>query len=135
MTDQDIRNAGLKVTIPRMRILEIFEQYSNKHLSADEIYQLLRDSNVEIGFATVYRVLTQFEEAGLIIRHNFEGDHSVFELNQGEHHDHLVCDKCGKVVEFIDDIIERQQQAIAELHGFKMTAHSLNIYGLCPHCS
>lgn len=137
MENQDLRKAGLKVTLPRMKILEILEQSDQQHLSAEDIYRVLLDSDEEIGLATIYRVLTQFEGAGLVIRHHFEGGQAVFELDRGKHHDHLICIKCGKIVEFMDDSIEDQQKLIAEQNGFKITDHSLIIYGECnnPECS
>ena len=131
---QQLKEAGLKITVPRVKVLQILEQSSEHHLSAEGVYKALLEQDVDVGLATVYRVLTQFEAAGLVIRHHFEGDHSVFELSQGEHHDHLVCIKCGKVEEFIDKIIEDRQKMIAEQAHFKMTAHALNIYGFCPQC-
>lgn len=131
---QQLKDAGLKITLPRLKILQILEQGKDHHLSAEAVYKTLLDLGEDVGLATVYRVLTQFETAGLVSRHNFEGGHSVFELAQGEHHDHLVCVKCGKVEEFMDDMIEARQKIIAEQAGFKMTDHSLNIYGLCPLC-
>lgn len=131
---EDLRQAGLKITEPRIQILDILKQASGRHLSAEDIYQILHKANLDVGFATVYRVLTQFEQAGLVKRHNFESEQAVFELDQGIHHDHLVCCKCGRVEEFIDDVIEERQQRIAEKAGFKMTDHALNIYGLCPAC-
>ena len=136
MENQDIRNAGLKVTLPRVRILEILEKSDTRHLSAEDVYKRLIDRGEDIGLATVYRVLTQFEAAGLVERHHFEGAHSVFELNRGEHHDHLVCINCGRVVEFCDDTIERRQQEIAKKHGFTIEDHSLILYGRCknPEC-
>ena len=133
-TNDELKRAGLKVTLPRMKILQILEQVSEHHLSADKIYQTLLEQGEDVGLATVYRVLTQFEAAGLVMRHNFEGEFAVYELNQGEHHDHLVCVKCGHVDEFRDDIIEARQLSIAEQAGFKMTDHALNIYGLCTQC-
>ncbi|AOU14814.1 transcriptional repressor [Legionella pneumophila] len=114
--------------------MQILEQSRNHHLSAEAVYKALLESGEDVGLATVYRVLTQFEAAGLVSRHNFEGGHSVFELSQGEHHDHLVCVKCGRVEEFVDEIIEQRQKAIAERAHFKMTDHALNIYGICPQC-
>lgn len=134
MDKAELKSAGLKITLPRVKILKLFEDSQKRHLSADEIYTLLNDGDEEIAMATVYRVLSQFEAAGLIIRHHFEGDHSVFELNEGEHHDHLVCIKCGSVEEFLDDLIENRQKAVAHQAGFHMTDHSLNIYGLCREC-
>jgi Fur family ferric uptake transcriptional regulator len=131
---QQLKDAGLKITMPRLKILQILEQSSAHHLSAEDVYKALLEMGEDVGLATVYRVLTQFEAAGLINRHNFEGGYSVFELSQGEHHDHLVCVKCGRVDEFIDEVIEKHQRMIAERAGFKMTDHALNIYGLCPVC-
>jgi Fur family ferric uptake transcriptional regulator len=131
---QQLKDAGLKITLPRLKILQIMEQSVEHHFSAEGVYKALLEMGEDVGLATVYRVLTQFESAGLIHRHNFEGGHSVFELNQGQHHDHLVCVKCGRVEEFIDELIEQRQQMIAERAGFKMTDHALNIYGVCPGC-
>ena len=134
MDNSDLKKAGLKITVPRRKILEIMEKAKEHHLSAEDIYRLLMESGEEIGLATVYRVLTQFEEAGLIVRHNFEGGQSVFELDSGAHHDHLVCVKCNRVEEFVDDIIENRQQEIAKQAGYTITDHSLNIYGICADC-
>ena len=131
MENQDLRKAGLKVTLPRMKILEILEKSSQPHLSAEDIYRVLLDSEEEIGLATIYRVLTQFEGAGLVIRHHFEGGQAVFELDRGKHHDHLICIKCGKIVEFVNAAIEDQQKKIAQQEGFTITDHSLIIYGEC----
>lgn len=131
---QQLKEAGLKITMPRVKVLQILEQSEDHHLSAESVYKALLDMGEDVGLATVYRVLTQFEAAGLVSRHNFEGGHSVFELSEGEHHDHLVCVKCGRVEEFMDDIIEQRQRLIAEKARFKMTDHALNIYGLCPGC-
>ncbi|ASQ47167.1 ferric iron uptake transcriptional regulator [Legionella clemsonensis] len=131
---QQLKEAGLKITMPRLKVLQILEQSRDHHLSAEGVYKALLEMGEDVGLATVYRVLTQFEAAGLVNRHNFEGGHSVFELSQGEHHDHLVCIKCGKVEEFIDEIIEQRQQMIATQANFKMTDHALNIYGFCPEC-
>ncbi len=125
---QELRKAGLKITLPRLKILEILESAEPRHMSAEDIYKELIDSNEEIGLATVYRVLTQFEAAGLITRHNFEGGHSVFELDDGEHHDHMVCVDSGEVIEFVNDEIERLQKEIAEQHGFELLDHSLVLY-------
>ena len=129
-----LKKAGLKVTLPRLKILQILEEAKDHHLSAEAIYRDLLDSGEEIGLATVYRVLTQFEQAGLVVRHHFEGDLSVFELDHGEHHDHLVCLQCGSVEEFIDDMIENRQAEIAKKAEFLMSDHSLNIYGVCKKC-
>lgn len=130
----NLKKAGLKITLPRIKILEILEQAKEHHLSAEDIYRILLDSNKEIGLATVYRVLTQFEEAGLVKRHHFEGGQSVFELDLGTHHDHLVCVKCARVEEFVDEVIEERQQEIAKQAGYLITDHSLNIYGICKKC-
>lgn len=129
---QDLREAGLKVTLPRLKVLEILADNEQRHMSAEEIYRALLDSGEEVGLATVYRVLTQFESAGLVVRHNFEEGHAVFELDEGPHHDHMVCIKTGKVVEFVDEVIEKRQREIADKHGWKMTDHSLIIYGVSP---
>jgi Fur family ferric uptake transcriptional regulator len=134
MGDQELKKVGLKVTSPRLKILQILESAEKHHLSAEDIYQTLLQSGEDVGVATVYRVLTQFEAAGLITRHNFEDGYSVFELNQGEHHDHLVCIKCHHVAEFVDPIIEQRQQEIAQQAEFTITNHSLNIYGVCKRC-
>ena len=131
---QQLKDAGLKITVPRLKVLQILEQSAEHHLSAENVYKALLDLGEDVGLATVYRVLAQFEAAGLINRHNFEGGYSVYELSQGDHHDHLVCVKCGRVEEFVDEIIEQRQRMIAERSQFKMTDHALNIYGLCPNC-
>ena len=130
-TNQDLRKAGLKVTLPRIKILELLECAENHHMSAEEVYKTLIDQGEDVGLATVYRVLTQFEQVGIVQRHNFENNLSVFELNTGEHHDHLVCDACGKIVEFHNEIIEKEQEKTAKEHGFKLTGHSLVLYGIC----
>ena len=134
METSDLKKAGLKVTLPRMKILELLESCNSRHQSAEDIYKALLEQGEEIGLATVYRVLTQFEGAGLVTRHHFEGGQAVFELNEGEHHDHLVCVRCGKVVEFVDEVIEQHQKQIAKDNGFKITEHSLIIYGHCKDC-
>ena len=134
MENQELRKAGLKVTLPRVKILEVLEKAENRHMSAEDVYKALLEAGEEVGLATVYRVLTQFESAGLVARHHFEGGHSVFELEQGQHHDHLVCVKCGRVEEFVDDTIEKRQRAIAESAGYDITDHCLYIYGICPDC-
>ena len=128
---QDLRRAGLKVTIPRVKILEILATTANRHLSAEDLYKRLLESNEDIGLATVYRVLTQFEAAGLVSRHHFEGGMAVFELNRGEHHDHVVCMDCGRVEEFNDPGIEERQAAAAQRLGFAIADHSLILYGHC----
>ncbi len=128
METQDLKKAGLKATLPRLRILQIMEESDQKHLSAEDVYKALLDLNEDVGLATVYRVLTQFEAAGLVIRHNFDSGHSVFELNTGGHHDHMVCLKTGKVIEFKNDEIERLQKEIADKYGYKLEEHSLVLY-------
>lgn len=132
--NQELRKAGLKVTLPRVKILQILEGSETKHMSAEDVYKALIDAEEDVGLATVYRVLTQFETAGLVTRHYFEGGHSVFELMPDDHHDHIVCDSCGKVEEFFDDVIEKQQEKIAKKHGFKITDHSMYLYGICKDC-
>ena len=135
METQELRDVGLKVTLPRVKILEIMERETNqRHLNAEQVYKILLSENEEIGLATIYRVLTQFEAAGLVTRHHFEGGNSVFELNKGLHHDHVLCVKCGKIDEFTDDIIEERQKRIAKGLGYELTDHSLYLYGLCPKC-
>lgn len=134
MDNSDLKKAGLKVTLPRVKILEILENARDHHLSAEDVYRVLLESGDDIGLATVYRVLTQFEEASLVKRHNFEEGRSVFELDHGAHHDHLVCVKCSKVEEFVDPMIEERQQQVAKKAGFTITDHSLNIYGICGKC-
>lgn len=134
MESKDLRDAGLKVTAPRLKILEILASESGRHFSAEEVYKVLMESGEDVGLATVYRVLTQFEAAGLVNRLHFEGGHSVFELNQGHHHDHIVCVRCGRVDEFVDETIEKRQKEIAENAGYEMTDHSLYIYGICKEC-
>ena len=128
--NQELRNAGLKVTLPRLKILQILEASgeSSQHLSAEDVYRALLDAGEEVGLATVYRVLTQFEGAGLVARHNFETGHSVFELAKGEHHDHMVCVGSGEVIEFTDPVIEKRQREIAAEHGYELVDHSLVLY-------
>lgn len=125
---QELRKAGLKVTLPRLKILEILEGNRQRHLSAEDIYKELLDTGEDIGLATVYRVLTQFEAAGLVTRHNFEGGHSVFEMDEGEHHDHMVCVETGDVIEFMNEEIERLQKEIAKEHDYELIDHSLVLY-------
>ena len=134
MESQDLKNVGLKATLPRIKILHFLEQSKIRHMSAEDVYKALLESGEEVGLATVYRVLTQFEQAGLVSRHHFEGGQSVFELNEGKHHDHILCIKCGKVDEFVDKVIEERQQNIAREKGYEMTDHSLYIYGICKDC-
>lgn len=132
--NQELRDAGLKVTLPRVKILQILESSTTKHLSAEDVYKALIDADEDVGLATVYRVLTQFETAGLVERHHFEGASSIFELTSTDHHDHIVCNGCGRVEEFFDQVIENQQEAIAEKYGFTITDHSMYLYGLCADC-
>lgn len=129
MESSDIKNAGLKLTLPRMKILELLESSEDRHLKAEDIYKMLLDSGEEIALATVYRVLTQFETAGLVTRHHFEGGHAVFELNDGDHHDHLVDISTGRVVEFYDEVIEQRQNEIAKKYNFSITEHTMILYG------
>lgn len=133
-SSKELKEAGLKTTLPRLRILSILEEGKLRHYTAEDVYKELLDAGEEIAFATVYRVLTQFENAGLILRHNFEGGRSVFELDNGEHHDHMVCAKCTKVTEFFDPLIEERQSLVAEKYGFKLEDHSLYLYGICKDC-
>lgn len=133
-----LKTKGLKATLPRLRILELFEKSNVRHLAAEDVYRMLLKEGTDTGLATVYRVLTQFEQAGLLVRHHFESDKAVFELNQGGHHDHLVCMQCGRVEEFFDEAIEKRQMAIAKEHGFEIREHSLHLYvdcvkADCPH--
>ena len=123
-----LKKTGLKATLPRLKIMDIFEHSKQKHLSAEDIYKLMIGSNDEIGLATIYRVLTQFEQVGLLIRHHFEGGKAVYELNEKSHHDHIVCLQCGHVTEFVNEEIEKLQTKVAEEHGFKIIEHSLIIY-------
>ena len=126
--DAELKNAGLKVTLPRLRILELLEDGDKAHLSAEEIYRRLIDAGEEVGLATVYRVLTQFEQAGICIRHNFEEGHAVYELTPSDHHDHMVCLDTGDVIEFTDDIIEERQKKLAEERGYEIIDHSMVLY-------
>lgn len=137
-TPHDLKNAGLKATLPRLKIINLFEQSAVRHLTAEDVYRKLLAEGLDVGLATVYRVLTQFEQAGLLVRHHFESGKAVFELNQGGHHDHLVCLQCGRVEEFCDEEIEKRQQIAAAERGFKIHDHSLHIYAdctkqPCPH--
>jgi Fur family transcriptional regulator, ferric uptake regulator len=129
--NEELKRAGLKVTLPRIKILSILQIPNNQHVSAEDIYKILLEQHEEIGLATVYRVLNQFDDAGIVTRHHFEGGKSVFELSQKKHHDHLVCLKCGKVIEFEDELIENRQSEIAKTHNIKLTNHSLYLYGEC----
>lgn len=129
-----LKDSGLKVTGPRLKILDLFESRPEEHMSAEDVYRLLLDENVEIGVATIYRVLTQFEQAGILLRHHFETGKAVYELNRGGHHDHLVCIKCGKVTEFHNAEIEALQEKIAADNGYRIVDHALYMYGVCGEC-
>jgi Fur family transcriptional regulator, ferric uptake regulator len=133
---KDLRNIGLKATQPRLKVLELFEKSKERHMTAEDVYKILLNENEDIGLATVYRVLMQFEQAGLLVRHHFESGKAVFELNEGNHHDHLVCLQCGRVEEFYDAEIEKRQIKIAKDRGFEIHDHSLHIYADCtkPKC-
>ena len=135
MTDpSELKNIGLKATTPRLKILEIFQTSAQRHLRAEDIYRTLLTEHLDIGLATVYRVLTQFEQAGLLKRNNFESGKAIFELNEGSHHDHLVCLACGRVEEFFDAQIEERQKTVAQSRGFTLQDHALALYGLCASC-
>jgi Fur family ferric uptake transcriptional regulator len=135
-TAQDLKTAGLKATLPRLRIINLFETSKVRHMTAEDVYRELQSEGLDIGLATVYRVLTQFEQAGLLMRHHFESGKAVYELNEGKHHDHLVCLQCGRVEEFYDQEIERRQQKIAKERGFAISEHALYLYADCtkPRC-
>ena len=130
-TPHDLKNAGLKATLPRLKIINLFEQSPVRHLTAEDVYRKLLAEGLDVGLATVYRVLTQFEQAGLLVRHHFESGKAVFELNQGGHHDHLVCLQCGRVEEFFDAEIEKRQRSIAQTRGFELQDHALALYAAC----
>ena len=135
---EELKSTGLKATIPRLKILEVFQRSSQRHMSAEDVFKVLLLENSDVGLATVYRVLTQFEQASILSRSQFEGGKSVYELNEGQHHDHLVCLDCGKVEEFYDPEIESRQQAVAQAKGFTITDHALSLYArctktACPH--
>ena len=137
-TPLNLKNMGLKETLPRLKIINVFETSTSRHLSAEDIYRHLLEDQMDVGLATVYRVLTQFEQAGILMRHHFESGKAVYELDQGDHHDHLVCNQCGRVEEFYDEEIEVRQINIAKDRGFKILGHSLHIYAdctksNCPH--
>ena len=134
MDSQDLKNAGLKATLPRLKILNFLHASPVRHMSAEDVYKAMLETGEDVGLATVYRVLTQFESAGLVTRHHFDEGHSVFELNLGEHHDHILCVKCGRVDEFFDEVIEERQHEIAKKQGYTMTDHALVVYGVCPDC-
>lgn len=136
MSDQsDLKTMGLKATFPRLKILDIFRKADQRHLSAEDVYRTLIGENVEIGLATVYRVLTQFEQAGILARSQFDSGKAVFELNDGDHHDHLICTNCGKVMEFTDTEIEKRQHKIAKDNNFVLESHAMVLYGICEGCA
>jgi Fur family ferric uptake transcriptional regulator len=128
---EDLKNIGLKATTPRLKILDLFETSDRRHMTAEDVYRRLMEEGMDVGLATVYRVLTQFEQAGLLIRHHFDSDRAVYELSQGGHHDHLVCLQCGRVEEFFDEAIETRQKQVAKTRGFSIHDHSLQIYADC----
>jgi Fur family ferric uptake transcriptional regulator len=129
--NKELKKAGLKVTLPRLKILEILQLPENQHISAEDVYKILLEQDEDIGLATVYRVLNQFDDAGILNRHHFEGGKSVFEISHKAHHDHLVCLNCGKVIEFEDEVIEKRQDEVAKRHNMTLTHHSLYLYGQC----
>lgn len=131
---ENLKSTGLKATLPRLKILEVFQSGEQRHMTADDIFRVLLDDGSDIGLATVYRVLTQFEQAGILLRSNFDGSKAVYELDEGEHHDHLVCTRCGRVEEFFDPEIEKRQNAIADSLGWTIQDHSMSIYGVCNQC-
>jgi Fur family ferric uptake transcriptional regulator len=128
---EELKSTGLKATLPRLKILEVFQRGAQRHMTAEDVFRVLLDERSDIGLATVYRVLMQFEQAGLLTRSNFESGKAVYELNEGQHHDHLVCIDCGRVEEFFDPEIERRQQSIAQTKGFKLQDHALALYATC----
>ena len=137
-TSSDLKQSGLKATLPRLKVLEVFHKSAQRHMSAEDVYKALWDEQTDIGLATVYRVLMQFEQAGILSRSQFDSDKAVYELNEGSHHDHLVCLDCGRVEEFYDPEIEKRQSAIAKTRGFDLAEHALSLYGhcnktACPH--
>mgnify|MGYP002147923618 CR=1 FL=1 len=131
----DLKSTGLKATLPRLKILEIFQGGKQRHMTAEDVFRVLLDERSDIGLATVYRVLTQFEQAGILLRSNFESGKAVYELNEGQHHDHFVCTSCGKVEEFYDPEIEKRQQMVADQMGWSIQDHSMSLYGQCATCS
>ncbi len=131
--NEELKLVGLKTTVPRLKVLALLEEHKDNHLSAEDVYRLMLEKNETLGLATIYRVLTQFESAGLIARNNF-GDRAVYELADADHHDHMVCVECGSIIEFHDQKIEKQQEAIASSHGFDIQDHALTLYGRCKKC-
>ena len=135
MNIEELKSTGLKATLPRLKILEIFQKGSLRHMSAEDVFRVLLEERSDIGLATVYRVLTQFEQAGLLIRSNFEGGKAIYELDEGQHHDHFVCTACNKVEEFFDPEIEKRQQIVAKAKGWVVHDHAMSLYGLCASCA
>ena len=131
---ENLKSTGLKATLPRLKILEIFQTGKQRHMTAEDVFRVLLDDRSDIGLATVYRVLTQFEQAGILLRSNFESGKAVYELNEGQHHDHLVCTHCGKVEEFYDPEIEKRQLQVADRLGWTIQDHSMSLYGVCANC-
>jgi len=135
--ERELKSVGLKATVPRMKILEIFQKAKSsgaRHLCAEDVYRILANENMDVGLATVYRVLTQFEQAGILVRHHFASDKASYEMDDGEHHDHIVCTRCGRVEEFVDKEIEKRQRQIAQRLGFELESHALSLYGICSEC-
>ncbi len=132
---EELKSTGLKATLPRLKIMEIFQQGKQRHMTAEDVFRVLLEDRSDIGLATVYRVLTQFEQAGILMRSNFDGGKAVYELNEGQHHDHFVCTGCGKVEEFFDAEIEKRQQRIAKERGWQVHDHAMALYGLCAECA
>jgi len=132
---EELKSTGLKATLPRLKILEIFQGGKQRHMTAEDVFRVLLDERSDIGLATVYRVLTQFEQAGILLRSNFESGKAVYELDEGQHHDHFVCTSCGKVEEFYDSEIEKRQQMIADKMGWSIQDHSMSLYGQCKTCT
>ncbi|MGA0572232.1 ferric iron uptake transcriptional regulator [Variovorax sp. VNK109] len=131
----ELKSTGLKATLPRLKILEIFQKGAQRHMTAEDVFRVLLDDRSDIGLATVYRVLTQFEQAGILNRSHFESGKAVYEINEGQHHDHLVCTSCGRVEEFYDAEIEKRQQAVAKAKGWILQDHAMSLYGLCSNCA
>jgi len=132
---EELKSTGLKATLPRLKIMEIFQQGKQRHMTAEDVFRVLLEDRSDIGLATVYRVLTQFEQAGILMRSNFDGGKAVYELNEGQHHDHFVCTGCGKVEEFFDGEIKKRQQRIAKDRGWQVHDHAMALYGLCAECA
>lgn len=131
---KELKQVGLKVTMPRVTILELLQNSDKNHYSAEEVFTALREKGQDIGLATVYRVLSQFEQAGILVKHHFEGGQAIFELETGTHHDHIICLKCNQIVEFYDEQLEQNQKSIAEKFGFELEAHDMVLYGICNDC-